>query len=170
MRSIEDLSRRELAVFLNKCWMTHDGMWFFHCFQELGIDTTNRLNRAAIKSLAPIEIKRIINILDVDAGEIKSISALRDFFKATTDLVIPDFMGVKWHFLENNIIRWKFDKEKCFAYKGIGMMGAIDRYQCGVLYRIKCWIEELGIRHQFKPEIAGCLMHLASFCFTIAYR
>jgi len=35
MNSIPEFSKKELIDLLNRCWMTHDGVWFYHCFQEL---------------------------------------------------------------------------------------------------------------------------------------
>jgi len=47
--------------------MTHDGMWFFHCLQEFGIEATNKINKSAIKFLSSIEDKKkkfyIINVI-----------------------------------------------------------------------------------------------------------
>jgi len=37
-------------------------------------------------------------------------------------------------------------------------------YECGVLYRIKCWLDELGITHRFIPEIGKCHMHVNGSC------
>jgi len=47
MSNLEHLPQKEVIDLLNKCWMTHDGMWFFHCLQELGIKQTNKLNKSA---------------------------------------------------------------------------------------------------------------------------
>ena len=66
MRLIKNISQKETVDLLNKCWMTHDGMWFFHCLQEFGIDAANKINKSAIKSLASIEIQRIKNTLGID--------------------------------------------------------------------------------------------------------
>ena len=41
----------ELKELLIKGWMTHDGMWFYHCLQECGIEKTNRINKAAIRAM-----------------------------------------------------------------------------------------------------------------------
>jgi len=49
MGSPPEPGRGELTDLLNRCWMTHDGMWFYHCFQEFGIEKANYLNKAAIK-------------------------------------------------------------------------------------------------------------------------
>ena len=66
MSSIPELGKEELIDLLNRCWMTHDGVWFYHCLQEFGIEKANHLNKAAIKSLAPIEIERIKKALGID--------------------------------------------------------------------------------------------------------
>jgi hypothetical protein len=63
LRSIKNIPQKEIIDLLNKCWMTHDGMWIFHCLQEFGIEATNKINKSAIKSLSSIEINRIKNIL-----------------------------------------------------------------------------------------------------------
>ena len=43
-------------------------------------------------------------------------------------------------------------------------IGAIDGYRCGVMYRIECWLEALGIRYSMDPRIDGCLMHEKGAC------
>ena len=58
MRLIDTLSKQALNELISKCWMTHDGMWFAHTFFDQGIEKANQINKAAIKGLAPIEIKR----------------------------------------------------------------------------------------------------------------
>jgi hypothetical protein len=67
--------------------MTHDGMWFYHCFQEFGIETANQLNKAAI-----------------------------------------------------------------------------DKYECGVIYRLVCWFDALGLTYRAKPEITSCQMLSGGAC------
>ncbi len=43
-------------------------------------------------------------------------------------------------------------------------MGAIDGYRCGVIFRIQCWLEALGVRHTVHPPVEGCLMHQRGSC------
>ena len=59
MNPLDSLTKEKIIDLLNRCWMTHDGMWFFHCLKEFGIEKANEMNKAAIRSLAPIEIARI---------------------------------------------------------------------------------------------------------------
>jgi hypothetical protein len=56
MKSLDEISKEELIDLENRCWMTYDGMWFYSCLNRFGIEEANRLNKAAIKGLAPFEI------------------------------------------------------------------------------------------------------------------
>ena len=155
MTSIENLTQDELGNLLNKCWMTHDGMWFFHCAQECGIEVTNRLNKSAIKSLAPFEVDRIAKVLGVNMP-VENFEEFRHFFEGASKLVIPDFMNATFEYKGDNRVSWSFKRGDCFAYTGIKRLGVIDRYECGVLHRISCWLDVLGIGHRFDPEIGSC--------------
>ena len=45
-----------LRQLLLRGWLTHDAMWFKTTLDEFGIETANKLNRGAIRSMAPIEV------------------------------------------------------------------------------------------------------------------
>lgn len=163
MLSIENIDQKEIFDLLNRCWMTHDAMWFYHCLEEFGIETTNTINKSAIKSLSKIEIIRIKRILGLKKN-IETFKEFKTFFETVSEFMIPDFMNVKFTFPEKNTMAWEFKKGKCFAYTGVKRLGAIDKYECGVLYRIQCWLEELGIEYKFNPEIDKCIMHTTGNC------
>jgi len=59
LSALNRVGKKEIRDLLGKGWLTHDGMWFYHTQQELGVEKANILNKAAIRSLAPIEIKRV---------------------------------------------------------------------------------------------------------------
>ena len=158
MKSIESFTHKELVDLLNKCWMSHDSMWFFQCLQEFGIETANRINKASIQSLSAIEIKRIKSALGINDRPIKNFEEFKDFFMPASHLVIPDFMNVTWDFPGDNILKWEFDEGNCFAFKGISRLGVIDTYECGVIFRVQCWLDELGIGYKVNPEVERCLM------------
>ena len=163
MRFVNNISQKELIDVLGKCWMTHDGMWFFHCLQEFGIEATNRINKSAIQSLAPIEIKRMKHVLGIEKN-IENFDEFKLFFMEACKLMVPDFMNVSFNFPEKNRMTWGFNQKKCFAYQGIKKLGAIDKYACGVLFRIRCWLEALQIENKFDPEIGTCNMHFKGTC------
>ena len=106
MRSVQNISHKEIIDLLGKCWMTHDGMWFFHCLQEFGIEATNKINKSAIQSLASIEIKRIKHILGIEKN-IEIFDEFKLFFMEASKLMVPDFLNVRFGFSENAVQRYK---------------------------------------------------------------
>ena len=158
MRRIEMFEKKRLIELLNKCWMTHDGMWFYSCLNECGIATANKLNKSAISMLAPIEVGRMKRYYGLDKERIETFDEFKDFFSGVTELFVPDFMNAAMSFPGRNIMRWEFGPDGCFAYKGMNAIGVIKEYDCGVLYRIECWLKNLGIQYRMDPEIHTCLM------------
>jgi len=162
MTPVNHLDPKEIIELLNKCWMTHDAMWFYQCLKELGIEKANQMNKAAIKSLAPIEVSRIRKTLGI--GKMETFEEFKNFFSGAADLCIPDFMNATMSFPQKNVLHWEFEPQKCFAYKGMQKFGVINDYECGVIYRVECWIESLGIKYSVNPQIRKCLMLAQGNC------
>jgi Family of unknown function (DUF6125) len=158
-----ELQKEELIDLLNRCWMTHDGMWFYHCLKNFGIGKANELNKAAIQSLAPMEIERIKKALGLEK-QIENFQEFKDFFIAVSHLFIPRFMNITMTFPKENILHWQFEPGNCFAYKGIKRIGVIDQYECGVIYRLECWFDSLGIKYNAAPQVGRCLMLDSGVC------
>jgi hypothetical protein len=53
----------QLKEILNKNWVTHDAILFYHFLQECGIEKTNKINFTAIRAMAQIEVKRLTELL-----------------------------------------------------------------------------------------------------------
>ena len=151
----------ELKELLIKGWMTHDGMWFYHCVQECGIEKTNRINKAAIRAMSAIEIKRIQKA--VGAGGVDTLDAFKQFFEITMEIATAEFMKYSYSLPANNIMH--FEWESCFAYEGVKALGVIDRYECGIMLRIETWLDTLGIKYEVEPKVTGCMMHTDGQCF-----
>jgi len=62
------------------------------------------------------------------------------------------------------VFRWEWKKGECFAYKGICQLGCIDRYRCGVIFRIGCWLDAMDIQHRIEPMPDACMMHEKGLC------
>ena len=154
---LEKLSRKEIVEMLGGCWMTHDGSWFVSCVQEFGIDAANRLNKSAIRFLAPMEIARMKKAFGTKEN-IETFEEFRAFVVNAAAFFIPDFMNATMSFPEENILRWEFAPGKCFAFKGISRIGMIEKYECGVIYRIRCWCESLGLSFDVSGEPVRCRM------------
>jgi len=166
MNTLDRISKNDIRDLLGIGWLTHDGMWFHHAYQALGIETVNELNRAAIKSLAPIEIKRVKKILGLREEGILDFNDLEAFMNDALEITLPSSVFTKLHFSSprQNTLHWEWEPGECFAYKGMKMMGIIDEYRCGVMYRIECWLEAMGIEFYMNPKVDKCMMHEQGAC------
>ncbi len=154
--------RDELKELLIKGWMTHDAMWFYHCLQECGIEKTNRINKAAIRAMSAIEIKRVQKA--VGAGKLETFDEFKLFFEAAMRIVKGEFMEFTYRMPAKNMMHSEW-RGSCFAYDGVKALGVIDRYECGIMLRIETWLDTLGIKYEVEPKVTGCMMHTEGKCF-----
>jgi hypothetical protein len=160
------IEKRDIRDLLGKGWLTHDGMWFLHTCQELGVGKANVLNKAAIRSLAPIEINRVKKILGMGAQKIDTFKDIENFMCDAFELILPASVYEKFRFRASakDSLSWEWESGECFAFKGMKQIGIIDDYRCGVIYRIECWLEALGIKFSIDPKIDKCIMHERGVC------
>lgn len=159
---MKELDKKELQELLVKCWMTHDGTWFYSTMQESGIDAANRLNKSAIRALAPIELRRVTRAMGVKGENLESLEEVEQVIDALFATIKGDFMDFVFDFPEENTLRWTMNR--CFALEGMKMIGAYERYECGVLYRVLCWLDGLGLEYTVEPRVDGCLMRETGEC------
>jgi hypothetical protein len=164
MKTLEQIGIHELKELLIKNWMTHDAMWFAHCASALGMEKTNELNRAAIKSLAAIEIQRAKEVHGIDIGRVSTFAQLQEIIDAGFRVSIADFIRFTYDYPAKNIIRWQWEPHGCFAYRGLKRLGAIEHYRCGVMYRVLCWLEHLGVPYSLSVPVDACLMRTDGAC------
>ena len=162
MTLFDKLDKKELKELLVKNWMTHDGMWFLNAFLTLGIKTANKLNKAAIKSIAQIESTRIRKALGKENEIIDSFGKLKQFIDDSFSIVKGDFMNFDYTFPSENTMHWEM--HRCFAYEGMKRIGVADQYECGVLYRVRCWVDAVKVDYKMEPRVKGCLMASGGKC------
>ncbi len=160
----EEISKDEIVVLLNKCWMTHDGMWFFNSLQEFGIEAANRLNKSAIEYLAPIEVGRLKKVFGITGDLANNFQEFREFFAKVANLIIPDFMGGDFVINDDYTMDISMRDNECFAYKGIKRLGVIEDYECGVIFRIECWMRAFGLIYESDNPSKKCLFHHEGRC------
>jgi hypothetical protein len=158
----DQLSKRELKELLVKCWMTHDGSWFYNCVKEFDIETANKLNKASIKSLSPIEVQRIKKALGEENLKIETFDQLKAFITNGFSILKGDFMKFEYTFPKHNVMHC--ETKKCFAYEGMKRIGVKEKYECGLLYRVRCWLDNVGVKHKLEPEINECVLHTQEKC------
>jgi hypothetical protein len=166
MQETSEIEKTQIRNLLEKRWLTHDAMWFLQAFSHVGIDKANEMNRAALKFLAPIDMERVKQVLGVNEEKLLDFDHLVQFMNAALELTLPDSVMKRLDVTApaDNCIHWKWEKYQCFAYKGIKQIGAIDGYNCGVIYRFLCWLEALGFSCSTRPAIEKCLMHENGEC------
>jgi len=166
MDVLDQVEKKAIRDVLGKGWLTHDGMWFFNTCREFGIEKANELNKKAIRSLAPIEIGRMKQLLGVAGDRFETFDALAQFMAAGLELTLPHSVFKQFRLTPSagNVLHWQWEDFQCFAYEGMKQNGVIDGYSCGVMYRIECWLESLNVRYAMQPAITGCLMHEKGTC------
>ena len=162
MTLFEQLNKHQLKELLVKCWMTHDGSWFYNCVKEFGIEIANKLNKASIKTLSPFEVQRVQKALGMEKTKVKSFEQLKTFINNGFSLLKGDFMDFNYTFPRNNVLHWEMGR--CFAYEGMKRIGITNKYECGLLYRLGCWLEVIGVKFKLEPEINECLYHSQEKC------
>ena len=163
MDLIKQLSGEDVREIFSKNWLTHDAMWYGSCMQELGPEKANHLNKTAVKLMAAIEIKRIVKLMGKPTDvKIHTFCELAEIIETAFQLVQTGFLTFDFSFPESNILHGRFTE--CFAYNGVKKFGVIADYQCGIVERVKGWLESLGVPYKMTPEFSGCLMHQLGKC------
>ncbi len=163
MDLMQTLSKDQVKEHFSKSWMTHDAMWYGICVQELGPQKANVINKAAVRLMSAIEIKRILKLMGkpVDAT-VDDYNSLKEILDTAFKLVKTGFMVFDISFAEKNLLRGRYDQ--CFAYNGVKKFGMVADYDCGIVERIKGWLETLKVDYHMTPEFSGCLMHQSGKC------
>jgi hypothetical protein len=157
------LDKNDVREFFSRNWMTHDAMWYGACVQELGPEKANEINKTAVRLMAGIEIQRVVKLMGGRAdAPLTDFHELAEIIETTFGLVKAGFMNFDFRFPEKNLLQGRFNE--CFAHSGVSKYGLIDSYECGIVVRIKGWLEGLGVSYVMEPEFTGCLMHQHGEC------
>jgi len=158
---MKSLERDELKELLLKSWMTHDGMWFYTCLQEFGIEKANKMNKAAGRAMSAIMVNRIQKA--VGAEKLDTFDEFKRFLEIALEITRGEFMKYTYSMPEKNMLHteWK----SCFSYKAAKELGVIDRYECGPMLPLETYLDTLGIKYEVEPKVTGCMMHTDGKCF-----
>lgn len=154
------LETEALKQLLLRGWMTHDAMWFKNAVDMVGIATANRLNRAAVRDMAPIEVRRVLKAIGMEC--VTCFEELQTFLGGAMSLLGGDFMEFRWEWRLPDTLIARVDE--CFAYKGIKRIGVIESYECGIFDRIYAWFAALGVGCSVVPDVEHCTMHRDGSC------
>lgn len=159
----ETLDKNQLRNLLCSGWMRHDAMWFNHCAKEMGIESANKLNRAAIKDMAQYEGRKLMEALGYKDQTPQTFEEFQVLLINMFGIITASFMKGTIEFYEENKMR--FSWQNCFAYSGVARMGLIENYECGVFERVAAWLDVMGVKWEVSPNIKHCMMHEQGHCF-----
>jgi hypothetical protein len=163
MDLMKKLNRDDVKELFSKNWLTHDAMWYGSCILELGPDKANQLNKQAVRLMAAIEIKRVMKLMNKPKGvAINNFHDLVEIIETALQLIQTNFLTFNFSFPEKNLLRGQFDE--CFAHDGVKKYGKISDYECGIVERVKGWLESLGVTYTMIPDFTGCLMYQNGKC------
>ena len=162
MDLLAQMNKDDVKELFSKSWLTHDAMWYGSCVQELGPIKANQLNKGAVRLMAGIEMKRILKLMGKPKSyTVKGFGDLSEIIETAFHLVQTSFMKFDFSFPEKNLLRGQFND--CFAYEGVKKFGLVDEYDCGIVERVKGWLDALRVKYH-ATEFNGCLMHKCGQC------
>ena len=160
----ETIDKSQLRDILCSTWMRHDAMWFYHCSNEIGMELTNRINRAAVRDMAFYEAKKLKKLLGYQDKNPQTYEELQTLFMQMFGMINAPFMRGTLTFIpEESKVRMSW--QSCFAHLGISRMGVIESYECGIFERIESWLNALEIKWAVSPQVTGCMMHTDGECY-----
>ena len=71
-------------------------------------------------------------------------------------------MKFDYTFPEHNVLHWEMGT--CFAFEGMKRIGVKEKYECGLIYRLCCWLDAVGVKYKLEPNINECLLHTQDEC------
>lgn len=163
MDLISKLTGKEIKELFSKNWLTHDAFWYGSCVSELGATLANKLNKNAVRMMAGVEMARILKLMGKPKGlQITEFAELKEVIETAFGVVQTDFMKFEFAFPEVNLLRGTH--YSCFAHEGVKKFDLIDGYECGIIERIKGWLDCVNVPFVVSPEFSGCLMHEEGHC------
>jgi hypothetical protein len=165
MTVLKTMERESVRDYFSKLWLTHDAMWFYHCINEIGIEKANKINKAAVRSMAQAEVKRFSKLIGRENKAFSNFREVLDFFEQAIDLVRTDFMRVNVSSPEENVIHFEFENDRCFAFEGLSRMAFIEYYECAIFERIEAWLEGLGVSFEIQPRVIKCMKLDGGRCY-----
>ena len=154
-----DASARE--ALLRRTWYWHDARWFAAVATEFGMDAANRINRAIVRALGQMEMRRLMKARAVD--RVDGIGGALNLFAAGRDLFVPASL------IESSVSpagdrAYDVTISRCFVHDNIVRAGIAEAYQCAVFDRIAGWHDTWGLPLVEEPSAGACAMAAGRPC------
>jgi hypothetical protein len=127
---------------LRRCWLWHDARWFAAVAGEFGMAAANRINRANVRALGQVEMRRLMKARGVD--QVADLAAAMRLYDAGRDLYVPgSLMDAEVGAIADGSYEVTF--RRCYVHENIVRAGIADAYECAVFARIEGWHDAWGL-------------------------
>ncbi len=163
MDLIAKIDKEEVKELFSKNWLTHDAIWYGTCVQEMGQEKANEINKVAARTMATMEMGRILKLMGMPKDpSVQTFDELKEIVDTAMSAVKAKFMIFDYGFPEKNVLRGKYNR--CFAFDGLSRFNLTEKYECGIIERIKGWLDHLKVSYEVVPDFKGCLMASEGKC------
>lgn len=121
---------------LRRCWYWHDARWFAGVATEFGIEAANRVNRANVRALGQVEMRRLMKATGVE--RVANIAAALHLYEAARALYVPaSFMEADVEGVSG--VGYDVVMRRCYVHENIVRAGIAATYECAVFDRLQGW-------------------------------
>ena len=121
---------------LRRCWYWHDARWFAGVAAEFGIETANRINRANVRALGQVEMRRLMRAAGVE--RVATIAGALRLYEAARELYVPaSFMEADVEGVSG--AGYDVVMRRCYVHENIVRAGIAATYGCAVFERLQGW-------------------------------
>lgn len=155
------------AAFLASCWTAHDAHWFAVVAASLGVETANRLGRAAALTQGRFEARETMRRFGF-----RSVGTLDDWLAVQEllfGLLAPGVVRHDVEYVDDATCRIRITR--CQVHERATENGVAAHYACGLAARIAGWLQGLDLGYALGPDDEGCPLARGERCvFTLTLR
>ena len=157
---MKTFNRKGLRDILLRNWMTHDALWYEEVASRFGMAEASPMNLRVCRKLGRIEFGRVMKM--AGASSPVNMEDYRQLFDLGKELFFPDFTRIEIEYPGDDI--QAFHVLDCFAQRGMGKLGLIAEYECGIFERIEGWFDAMAVKHTRTPDLSHCLKYKGEVC------
>jgi len=136
-----ELDPKTREDMVRRAWYAHDARWFAAIAAEFGMETANRINRAAVRAVGQVEAGRLARV--IGAPQTPSVEGFLEFLHRGLDLyVAPPLMDMTMTKVDER--SYEVAVNDCFVHTNITRAGIDGTYECAVWDRVQGYHEALG--------------------------
>jgi hypothetical protein len=139
-----DIPLSTQKFILQMCMAQWDGQWYLKSKRRYGFEEANELNQKIVFSIGKIEVRHILSALEIQKGDIKTVTEMFKVMNTIMDVLIPKVM--KFRFIAQSEKEGLAFVDKCFIWKEVEKSKSESEYLCACNFRHRGWLDAMGIK------------------------